>query len=109
MTDLNPEGLPEGGSIRVLVNRYERNYSNRAACIEIQGSSCLACGFNFEEAYGTKLSFMPFTMMAVAKALRDQGIGSAAYLKWEAGLLDSRKIDKRWVRIRRPTIVAGGE
>ena len=25
------------------------------------------------------------------------------------GLLDSRKIDKRWVRIRRPTIVAGGE
>ncbi len=53
LTDLNPDGLPEGGSIRVLVNRYERNYSNRAACIEIQGSSCLACGFNFEEAYGT--------------------------------------------------------
>jgi predicted ATPase with chaperone activity len=26
-----------------------------------------------------------------------------------AGLLDSRHIDKRWVRIRRPTIVAGGE
>ncbi|MCE5302058.1 MAG: AAA family ATPase [Planctomycetaceae bacterium] len=25
------------------------------------------------------------------------------------GLLDSQKIDKRWVRIRRPTIVAGGE
>jgi len=25
------------------------------------------------------------------------------------GLLDQRKIDKRWVRIRRPTIVAGGE
>jgi predicted ATPase with chaperone activity len=25
------------------------------------------------------------------------------------GLIDSRKIDKRWVRIRRPTIVAGGE
>lgn len=25
------------------------------------------------------------------------------------GLLDSRKIDKRWTRIRRPTIVAGGE
>jgi 5-methylcytosine-specific restriction protein A len=52
LTDLNPEGLPEGGSIRVLVNRYERNYSNRAACIEIHGSSCLACGFNFEKAYG---------------------------------------------------------
>jgi len=25
------------------------------------------------------------------------------------GLLDQRKIDKRWVRIRRPTILAGGE
>ena len=25
------------------------------------------------------------------------------------GLLDQRKIDKRWVRIRRPTIVVGGE
>ncbi len=25
------------------------------------------------------------------------------------GLLDQRKIDRRWVRIRRPTIVAGGE
>jgi predicted ATPase with chaperone activity len=25
------------------------------------------------------------------------------------GLIDSRKIDKRWIRIRRPTIVAGGE
>jgi len=25
------------------------------------------------------------------------------------GLLDSRKIDRRWTRIRRPTIVAGGE
>lgn len=25
------------------------------------------------------------------------------------GLLDSRRIDRRWVRIRRPTIIAGGE
>ncbi len=25
------------------------------------------------------------------------------------GLLDNRKIDKRWVRVRRPTILAGGE
>lgn len=25
------------------------------------------------------------------------------------GLYDSRKIDKRWIRIRRPTIIAGGE
>ncbi len=27
----------------------------------------------------------------------------------QEGLLDKRKIDKRWVRIRRPTIVVGGE
>jgi hypothetical protein len=26
-----------------------------------------------------------------------------------AGLYDQRKIDKRWVRVRRPTIIAGGE
>ena len=25
------------------------------------------------------------------------------------GLIDSRKVDRRWVRIRRPTIIAGGE
>ena len=26
-----------------------------------------------------------------------------------AGLIDQRKIDRRWIRIRRPTIIAGGE
>jgi predicted ATPase with chaperone activity len=30
-------------------------------------------------------------------------------LESTGGLLDNRKIDKRWIRIRRPTIVAGGE
>jgi hypothetical protein len=30
-------------------------------------------------------------------------------LEASAGLLDQHKIDKRWVRIRRPTIVVGGE
>lgn len=32
-----------------------------------------------------------------------------APLEAEQGLLNQRKIDKRWVRIRRPTIVVGGE
>ncbi len=32
-----------------------------------------------------------------------------APLKNQDGLLDQRKIDKRWIRIRRPTIIAGGE
>ncbi|MBN2578945.1 MAG: AAA family ATPase [Pirellulales bacterium] len=26
-----------------------------------------------------------------------------------SGLIDSRKVDRRWIRIRRPTIIAGGE
>jgi len=30
-------------------------------------------------------------------------------LESDGGLLDKRKIDRRWVRIKRPTIVAGGE
>jgi 5-methylcytosine-specific restriction protein A len=50
--DLNPEGLPEGGSLRVEVNRYERSHINRANCIEIQGAICKACSFDFERVYG---------------------------------------------------------
>ncbi|WP_404365801.1 HNH endonuclease [Sphingomonas sp. MMS24-J45] len=49
---LNPEGLPEGAKVRVEANRYERSRINRAACIELQGDSCLACDFNFGETYG---------------------------------------------------------
>jgi hypothetical protein len=43
----------------------------------------------------------------VAKALRDQGIGSAAYLKWEAGLLDSRTYGPQaaWIRARPEVLV----
>ncbi len=33
----------------------------------------------------------------------------AAPLKEHTGLLDSTKVDKRWIRIKRPTIVVGGE
>ncbi len=50
--NINPEGLPEGAKSRVEVNKYERNRFNRAACIEILGDSCVACGFNVEETYG---------------------------------------------------------
>ena len=48
----NPEGLPEGAIYRVEVNRYERNRYNRAACIEIHGHTCKACGFDFSAVYG---------------------------------------------------------
>lgn len=49
-----PEPLAdaEGGAQRVLVTRYERSEINRAACIEIHGTTCKACGFNFATVYG---------------------------------------------------------
>ena len=50
--DVNPEGLPEGAKTRVEVNKYERNRFNRAACIEIHGDTCKACGFDFGRVYG---------------------------------------------------------
>ena len=41
--------------------------------------------------------------------LFDPGIHEEMPLPANEGLLDHRKIDHRWVRIRRPTIVVGGE
>lgn len=45
-------GETEGGLVRVEVNRYERSTINRAACIEIHGAVCRACGFDFSLRYG---------------------------------------------------------
>lgn len=41
--------------------------------------------------------------------LFDAGMHEEAPLSANQGLIDQRKIDGRWVRIRRPTIVVGGE
>jgi len=41
--------------------------------------------------------------------LYDPGMHEETPLPANEGLLDNRKIDLRWVRIRRPTIVVGGE
>ena len=41
--------------------------------------------------------------------LYDPSNHEASHLESTGGLLDNRKIDKRWIRIRRPTIVVGGE
>lgn len=49
---LYEEGLPEGASTRVTVNRYERSPANRAACIAHYGAVCKGCGFTFQEVYG---------------------------------------------------------
>ena len=35
---------------------YERSRRNRAKAIEIHGTSCSACGFNFNEVYGASIS-----------------------------------------------------
>lgn len=45
-------GLPEGACSSVMVNRYERNPLNRAACIAAHGSRCKICGFDFGAVYG---------------------------------------------------------
>lgn len=47
-----PVGEAEGGATQVLVTRYERSSINRAACIEIHGAVCKACGFDFGRFYG---------------------------------------------------------
>lgn len=39
----------------------------------------------------------------------DPSMHEEAPLEANEGLLDNRKIDQRWIRIRRPTIVVGGE
>ena len=51
-TPLFEAGLPEGACSTVVVNRYERNPVNRAACIAAHGSKCKVCGFDFGAVYG---------------------------------------------------------
>ena len=46
-------GEAEGAVMRVEVNRYERSPLNRAACIEVHGAVCKACGLDFGVRYGT--------------------------------------------------------
>jgi len=41
--------------------------------------------------------------------LYDPGMHEPMPLPTSEGLIDTRKIDQRWIRIRRPTIVVGGE
>ena len=45
-------GEAEGAVFEVLSKRYERSRLNRAACIELQGSCCIVCGFDFGATYG---------------------------------------------------------
>ena len=49
---LYPEKYTEGTSRTVSINAYERNPKARAACIRHYGSTCIVCGFNFQNFYG---------------------------------------------------------
>lgn len=44
--------LSEGMVRQVFVNRYERNRRARRICIDVYGSKCIICGFDFEKTYG---------------------------------------------------------
>lgn len=42
----------EGGRTTVQVNRFERDQAARRRCIQIFGTACSVCGFDFSEIYG---------------------------------------------------------
>lgn len=42
----------DGHCARYYTTRYERNPKNRKRAIEIHGTTCMVCGFNFEKFYG---------------------------------------------------------
>lgn len=42
----------EGKPTKYYTTRYERNPVNRREAIRIHGTKCMACGFDFEKAYG---------------------------------------------------------
>jgi predicted HNH restriction endonuclease len=44
--------LVEGAVCRITVNAYERNPEARERCIEVHGSACCICGFDFGTVYG---------------------------------------------------------
>ena len=46
------EGESEGTALLKLVKQYERSRINRAACIEIHGTVCRICGFDFGYRFG---------------------------------------------------------
>lgn len=50
--DSGTQGATEGDSRLVIVRRYERSSLNRAACIDIHGTRCQVCEFDFGDFYG---------------------------------------------------------
>lgn len=48
------ETFEEGATSAKLVAYYERNPKIRASAIRLHGTTCKACGFNFEQTYGAR-------------------------------------------------------
>lgn len=48
--------FPEGLRRTVVVNVAERSASARIACLATHGTSCAACGMNFESSYGSQFA-----------------------------------------------------
>ncbi|NLK97261.1 MAG: hypothetical protein GX272_04170 [Epulopiscium sp.] len=46
------ERFIEGAKKQIIINAYERNPIARKKCIEIHGSKCVICGFDFGTFYG---------------------------------------------------------
>ncbi len=50
--ELPTTGELEGRAVQTIATRYERNRLNREACIQLKGTRCTVCEFDFAEAYG---------------------------------------------------------
>lgn len=50
--ELATTGELEGRPIQSISTRYERKRLNREACIQLKGSCCVVCGFDFAQTYG---------------------------------------------------------
>jgi 5-methylcytosine-specific restriction enzyme A len=51
--ELPTRGEPEGNAIQINHTRYERKPLNREACIQLKGTRCTVCGFDYSEIYGS--------------------------------------------------------
>ena len=51
--ELPTTGELEGRAIQTITTRYERSRLNREACIQLKGTQCIVCGFDFAEVYGS--------------------------------------------------------
>lgn len=49
-------GYYEGALRKITVNAYERNPAARQKCIDVHGSQCKVCGFDFGEFYGKEVN-----------------------------------------------------